>query len=380
MRSRIVLVVLAALTAVSSAQVPLKIATYNMQGMRPGTNWQVRLFFMIQALEDLDPDVICLQEINETLTGGGEDNMARTIAAELEEHFGIPYHFYFTQTHIAWDEFREGVGLVSKYPVLQQGFRSLPRGTFLRKAAWMKIDSPLGPANVFSTHLSYGDQHAVRVQQTEALISYVAETEGGHPSIGAVVGGDFNTTPNSEPILMMLDHESDLFFYDSFGDANPGATGYTMPADNPTARIDYLFFGNSGSLVLDTSYIVMDTPYDGSNFTSDHLGVMTIFTASETSAGGRSGELAPRRVELLQNFPNPFNSQTTIRFKLLSPGNAQFRVTDILGRQVLEEELLNLQPGTHEILWDGQSLASGHYIYTLVMDELQVSRKSTFIK
>ena len=66
----------------SAAAEPLRVVTYDLHGMSPGSNWQVRLFFIVQRLIELDPDLICLQKVSETLGGGGADDMTRGIAGE----------------------------------------------------------------------------------------------------------------------------------------------------------------------------------------------------------------------------------------------------------------------------------------------------------
>jgi endonuclease/exonuclease/phosphatase family metal-dependent hydrolase len=70
MKRSVFLILLLLLAITVSAQEQLKVVTYNLQGMRPGSNWQVRMVYIVQYLEELDPDIICLQEINETLTWG----------------------------------------------------------------------------------------------------------------------------------------------------------------------------------------------------------------------------------------------------------------------------------------------------------------------
>ena len=58
-----------ALTVINvSAQVQLKVITYNIMGMKPGTDPPTRLYYIIQNLKVLNPDIIGLQEINESLT------------------------------------------------------------------------------------------------------------------------------------------------------------------------------------------------------------------------------------------------------------------------------------------------------------------------
>lgn len=365
----------------ASAQEPLKVVTYNLQGMRPGSNWSIRLFFIIQYLEVLDPDVICLQEINETMTGGGEDNMARTIAEALSDHFGMTYHYYFAQTHVAWDQFYEGIGIVSKYPVTEEGFRSLPQSTFPRKVAWNRIDSPLGPLNVFSTHLAYqsGD-NAMRVQQVETIMAYIAEIEAANPSSAAILGGDFNTTPGTDPINLLVNVPGDSHYVDTYAAANPGQNGYTVPAEAPTSRIDFLFYRHTGSLLVDTSYVVMNAPYDGSHYPSDHRGVMTLFIPDpngiETNRQGSN--LFDYRLE--QNYPNPFNEQTTIHYELPVASQVALSITDLLGRKVATLVNDTKAAGSYNVMWDAGDVSSGVYFFTLATSRFHATKSCLLVK
>ena len=93
-----------ALTVISvSAQVQLKVITYNIMGMKPGTDPPTRLYHIIQNLKVLNPDIIGLQEINESLNSGGTDNQAMLIADSLSSYFGITYYYYYSQTHLSWN-------------------------------------------------------------------------------------------------------------------------------------------------------------------------------------------------------------------------------------------------------------------------------------
>lgn len=78
----------------------------------------------------------------------------------------------------------------------------------------------------------------------------------------------------------------------------------------------------------------------------------------------------PTSFALRQNFPNPFNPTTRIRFELPDPGHVALAVYDVTGRKVrvLVDEYRN--PGEHEVLWNGRDdsgmpAASGIYFYTI---------------
>ena len=73
----------------------------------------------------------------------------------------------------------------------------------------------------------------------------------------------------------------------------------------------------------------------------------------------------PVEYNLDQNFPNPFNPSTTIRYSVIQPDLVRIKIYDILGREVktLVNELK--QAGTYEVQFDASGLASGIYLYRI---------------
>ena len=76
-------------------------------------------------------------------------------------------------------------------------------------------------------------------------------------------------------------------------------------------------------------------------------------------------DIVPNAFTLEQNFPNPFNPTSTIRFSLKQSGDVQLIITNVLGQKV--GSLLNgkVSAGTHEVTFNADGLASGTYFYTL---------------
>ena len=75
----------------------------------------------------------------------------------------------------------------------------------------------------------------------------------------------------------------------------------------------------------------------------------------------------PEELDLLPNYPNPFNPVTTMRFHLPEPAEVQLIVFDIGGRQVRTLLYEERAAGYHEIPWDGtdalgNSVATGVYL------------------
>lgn len=88
----------------------------------------------------------------------------------------------------------------------------------------------------------------------------------------------------------------------------------------------------------------------------------------------------PNQFELYNNYPNPFNPTTTIRFALPLEGPVKLSVYDILGRKVADLINENLPADFHEITWNAQNLASGVYIYRLVTQDGVFTKKMSLIK
>lgn len=91
----------------------------------------------------------------------------------------------------------------------------------------------------------------------------------------------------------------------------------------------------------------------------------------------------PNSFNLYQNYPNPFNPSTKIKFDIPeNKGNTMVKITvyDITGKEVANLFNGELRPGTHEVEFDGSSLASGTYFCKLVVDSRGETNVFTDIK
>jgi hypothetical protein len=73
----------------------------------------------------------------------------------------------------------------------------------------------------------------------------------------------------------------------------------------------------------------------------------------------------PESVELEQNFPNPVDGSTTIRFAMSRTESVRLEVFDLLGRRVGTLVDGSLPARVHEIEYDARDLSSGVYLYRL---------------
>ena len=93
----------------------------------------------------------------------------------------------------------------------------------------------------------------------------------------------------------------------------------------------------------------------------------------------------PQQFLLHQNFPNPFNPETRIRYDLKETANVKLRIYNILGEEVRTLMKEKQDPGFKSILWDGRdhsgaAVASGIYIYRLEANAFSQSRKMVLLR
>ncbi|HGY55492.1 MAG TPA: T9SS type A sorting domain-containing protein, partial [Caldithrix abyssi] len=89
---------------------------------------------------------------------------------------------------------------------------------------------------------------------------------------------------------------------------------------------------------------------------------------------------SPALFSLEQNYPNPFNPETVIRYQLPEAGPVQLSVYNALGQKV--QELVNekQEAGNYTVKFNGQTLASGVYLYKLQTGNNVLTRKMILLR
>ncbi len=89
----------------------------------------------------------------------------------------------------------------------------------------------------------------------------------------------------------------------------------------------------------------------------------------------------PDQYYLDQNFPNPFNPSTTIKFGITEASNVDLRIYDAIGREVavlISNQFMGA--GSYNVKFDASNLASGNYVYRMTAGVNTVSRKMQILK
>jgi photosystem II stability/assembly factor-like uncharacterized protein len=94
----------------------------------------------------------------------------------------------------------------------------------------------------------------------------------------------------------------------------------------------------------------------------------------------------PERTEMDQNFPNPFNPVTSIKYYIPSNLKRQSSIIRLVVYDILGKEITTLvnnkqKPGSYEVQFNGEELSSGIYFYSLFVDGVRAeTRKMLLLK
>ena len=119
------------------------------------------------------------------------------------------------------------------------------------------------------------------------------------------------------------------------------------------------------------SYRLKQLDYDGTFEYSDEIIVELDFNPSDYS--------------LSQNFPNPFNPNTTVQFQVPKPSDVNIKIYDMLGQEIRILFAGQVASGKYTVEWDGLNdsgarMSSGNYIYTMIAGDFVETKQMILLK
>jgi Tol biopolymer transport system component len=165
-----------------------------------------------------------------------------------------------------------------------------------------------------------------------------------------------------------------------------GATGYYLDVSTENSFTSFVTgynnkdIGNVISFIVDTN-LTIGTAYHyrvrsyNAGGTSNNSNTISI-----TLVGIDNYTNLPTEYELKQNFPNPFNPSTTIKYALPFDSKVLIKIYNILGQEValLKDEIIFAR--NYEIQFNSSNLPSGVYFYRLSAESLNGKQKFSSIK
>jgi len=106
----------------------------------------------------------------------------------------------------------------------------------------------------------------------------------------------------------------------------------------------------------------------------------TTITPIEKAFVQRSEENLPKKFELIDNYPNPFNSETSIEYHMKNSSRVLLTVYDIHGRLI--KKLIDgyQESGKHKIKFNANTLSSGIYFYHIQTQDFQATKKMVLLE
>jgi len=134
-------------------------------------------------------------------------------------------------------------------------------------------------------------------------------------------------------------------------------------------------------LIVNLAFNDIDNDGDNDMFVSTDEDVTLFFQSNLNVLGIENPPyILPEYFILSQNFPNPFNPITTIKYSVPTKSNISLVIYDILGREIktlVNEEKL---PGNYTVEFNGTKFSSGVYFYVMRADNFIDTKKFILLK
>ncbi|UCE19685.1 MAG: T9SS type A sorting domain-containing protein [Gemmatimonadota bacterium] len=135
-----------------------------------------------------------------------------------------------------------------------------------------------------------------------------------------------------------------------------------------------------GAVELDLSNIELINRHGQYMDVVTSKGVITIGGSTYLTEDITIGEHFPASFLLMQNAPNPFNSETSITFGLPVSTRVTLTIYNLLGQAMQTLVDSELTPGYFTIPWNVQDTPSGVYLYTMKANGFQETKRMLLLR
>lgn len=172
---------------------------------------------------------------------------------------------------------------------------------------------------------------------------------------------DWDSVPNAYSFRIRISTDS-TFSSSVIDTSNLNVSKYQVPNGRLQNGVKYYWRVNASNSCVTSSWSA------GWNFRTLLTGV-----------GNIESEI-PNTFKLYENYPNPFNPVTKIKFDLPVAGTVKVKIYDIVGREVFELINAEVNAGTYEIPFNASALSSGVYLYRIEAGSFKDVKRMMLIK
>ena len=254
---------------------------------------------------------------------------------------------------------------------------------------WTVFENDNNPSLEIVTNPNTGDLNS------SATVAMFTALQAGQPWAGceSLHGADigsfsFDSTNCIIKIMVWKDVISDVGI--KFVDATSAAQPEIKVANtliNQWEELTFDFSSRIGVYPVVKDQIVIFPDFDLTGRTQDNICYFDNISFSPSNSVGvdNRSETLPQRFALEQNFPNPFNPSTTIRYELPEEAMVNVTIYDMMGRQVSKQVSSRQTAGYRSIQWDatnnaGKPMSAGLYLYTIQAGDFRQVKKMVLLK
>jgi len=230
---------------------------------------------------------------------------------------------------------------------------------------------------------------------SSATVAMFTALQAGQPWAGceSLHGADigsfsFDSTNCIIKIMVWKDVISDVGI--KFVDATSAAQPEIKVANtliNQWEELTFDFSSRIGVYPVVKDQIVIFPDFDLAGRTQDNICYFDNISFSPSNSVGvdNRSETLPQGFALEQNFPNPFNPFTTLRYDLPEDALVNITIYDMMGRIVNNLVSNQQNTGYKSIQWNatnntGQPVSAGLYLYTIQAGEFRQTKKMVLLK
>jgi hypothetical protein len=167
--------------------------------------------------------------------------------------------------------------------------------------------------------------------------------------------------------------------WDLYFSPDGGRTWQTIQLDLPVSQLNYQWI--IPDILTDNAQIQILMDNVGANY----VDISSNFTIAEKVLGVKEQEEYPKVLNLVSNFPNPFNPSTTIKYEISQISQVKVVIYDMLGREIRVLDSGIKAQGIHSIIWNGVNesnvpIGAGVYFYQIQAGDIVETKKMVLLK
>jgi len=246
-----------------------------------------------------------------------------------------------------------------------------PNATDIAKFNSVCVDiSELEPGMSLSRFLSPTGGYEDTNSKNDWYISSASSPGGASDITLPVELSAFFATISEDDVILKWRTESEVENLGFKVFKNNQEIGFVKGAGTDATPHDYRFVDSEVEVGKTYFYYLEDIDFGGKKNKSFVLKIKI----------SKQFEVFKPEFELLQNFPNPFNPETWIPFKLAKDTDVTIRIYNTVGKLIRTLYLGKMTTGYHEAYWRGDKVSSGVYFYNLTAGNFSATKKLVILK